>query len=66
MLDGGKERGVRIPPELVAEHAERAWGVAKVPGHLGGGPIFEEVGAKGFIHALFWVGWFLEEPSTLN
>ncbi len=65
-VGGQEELRVGVAPELMAQDAEGAWGIAEVAGHLLGGSALEEVGAKGLIDALFRVAGLGEELSTLS
>ena len=51
--DSEKELGIVIASEVMAEHTERAWGVAEIARDVLGGPSFEEVRSERFVHALF-------------
>jgi hypothetical protein len=54
---GGEEEGkLGIVREVIAEDAEGAWGVAEGAGDLLGRAGLEEIGAKGFVLALFGQG----------
>jgi hypothetical protein len=58
-----EEGGVGVAAEVMAEDVEGADRVAEGRGDFLGGAIFEEVGAKGFVLALFGGSGFEEEAA---
>ena len=64
---GGEEKGgLGIVTEVIAEDAEGAWGVTEGAGNLLGGAALEEIGAEGFVLALFGQGGLAEEAAGVR
>jgi hypothetical protein len=63
MARAQEEGGVGIPAEVMAKDVEGADGVAEGGGDFLGGAVFEEVGAKGLVLALFGGRGFEEEAA---
>ena len=63
---GEEERGVGVASEVVAQHAERAFGVAELGGDLLRGALVDEVAAQRLVLALLGVQGLEEEAPALR
>ena len=61
-----EEGGVGIATELVAEDAEGAGSITEVGGDVGGGFVLDDIGAQGFVLALFRMEGRKEEAATID
>ena len=63
---GGKEAGMGITAELMAQDPEGSWGVPELGSHRVGGVVVDEIGPHGFILPLLGVRRFEEELPALR
>ena len=61
--EGDKEERLGFTAEVMAKDVERIQGISKGAGHFFGGTAFDEIGAKGFILALFGVLGFEKKAA---